>query len=318
VNVHLLISTFESVGLLLGVGVLGLWLIGKRILPEQALGALSTLALDIALPSLVFVNILQNFKPSKFEGWWLLPLWWAGLTLLLATLAALFSFASKRESRREFAAALFYQNGLFFPLAILTGMFGSGSPYIVDLFFFMLFYPSLVFSTAHLFFGKTEKGLSWSKIINRVLLATLIATLLRLTGAEGIVPDFVTSALRMVGEMALPLLMLILGGNMYVDFKHKGKLYPVEIAKFVVVKNFLFPLITFALLFAVRPSYHIALLMILQAAVPPVTAVPILIDRAGGNRHLVNQFMFSSFALSLISIPLMIGLFAIYYQPPSP
>jgi hypothetical protein len=58
--------------------------------------------------------------------------------------------------------------------------------------------------------------------------------------------------------------------------------------------------------------------MILQAAVPPVTAIPILIDRAGGKRDIVNQFMFSSFSVSLISIPLMIGLFSIYYQNPSP
>lgn len=317
-NVQVLISTFESVALLLSIGILGLWILGKRILPKEALQVFSILALDIALPSLVFINILQNFKPSEFQGWWLLPLWWAGLTILFGGLTALFSFVSKREFRREFAASLFYQNGLFFPLAILTGMFGRGSPYIVDLFFLMLLFPSFLFSTAHLFLAKTEKALDWSKVINRVFLSTVAATLLRLMGAEGIVPDFVASALKMVGDMALPLLMLILGGNIYVDFKEKGRLYPIETVKFVIIKNFLFPLITFALLLALKPPYHVALLMILQAAVPPVTAVPILIDRAGGKRDVVNQFMFSSFALSLVSIPLMIGLFSIYYQPPSP
>ena len=63
-NIHVLIATFESVALLLSIGILGLWIIGKRILPKDALQVLSTLALDIALPSLVFINILQNFKPS--------------------------------------------------------------------------------------------------------------------------------------------------------------------------------------------------------------------------------------------------------------
>jgi len=318
VNTQVLVSTFESVALLLGIGVLGLWVIGKRILPKEALGVLSTLALDIALPSLVFVNILQSFKPSEFRGWWLLPLWWAGLTVILGGLTALFSFVSRREFRREFAASLFYQNALFFPLAILTGMFGSASPLIVNLFFFMLLFPSLLFSTAHLFFGKTEEGLSWGRIINRILLATMAATALRLTGMEGVIPDFVVSALRMVGGMALPLLMLILGGNMYVDYREKGRIYPMEVAKFVVVKNILFPLVLLALVVVVNPPYPVALLSILQAAVPPVTAVPILIDRAGGKRDIVNQFMCSSFALSLISIPLMMGLFGMLYPPPSP
>jgi hypothetical protein len=67
------------------------------------------------------------------------------------------------------------------------------------------------------------------------------------------------------------------------------------------------------MLMLVRPPYPVALLMILEAAVPPLTAVPIMVGRAGGNRHLVNQFMFTSFAVSLVSIPLMMGLFAVCF-----
>jgi hypothetical protein len=317
-NTQILISTFESVALLLGIGVLGLWIIGRRILPKEAMGVLSILALDIALPSLVFVSILEGFHPSAFQGWWLLPLWWAGLTVVLGMLTAVFSRLSERGTRGEFAVSLFYQNGLFFPLAILTGLFGSGSPYIVDLFFFMPFFPSLLFSTAHLFFGKREGGLSWDKILNRVLMATLAATALRLAGGEGMVPDFVVSALRRVGNMSLPLLMLILGGSLVVDFREKGRLYPGEVLKFVLVKNVFFPLIVLALLVSVRPAYPVALLAMIQAAVPPVTAVPILVERAGGKRHLVDQFIFTSFAFSLISIPVMMGLFGMVFSPPSP
>jgi hypothetical protein len=294
---------------------LGIWIIGKRILPKEALSILSILALDIALPSLVFVNILVNFKPSEFQGWWHLPLWWAGLTLFLACLTAIFSFLFRPENRREFAVSLFFQNALFFPLAILTGMFGKGSPYIVHLFFFILFFPSLLFSTAHLFFRTSKRNFALGKIINRVLLATVTATLLRLSGTDAFIPDFVISALRMVGDMALPLLLLILGGNIYVDFKEQGQFYPKESAKFVLVKNFIFPLCVLAALIVVRPPYHVAILMLLEAAVPPVTAVPILAERAGGYREIVNQFMFSSFAVSLVSIPLIMALFGLFFQP---
>ena len=317
-NAHILVTTFESVALLLGIGVLGLMIIGRRILPREALGVLSILALDIALPSLVFVNILVNFKPSEFQGWWLLPLWWVGLTLFLGGLTAVFSLLPKPENRREFAVSLFFQNALFFPLAILTGMFGSDSPYIVDLFFFILVFPSLLFSTAHLFFGTSQASFSWGKILNKILLATLAATLLRLTGTGDFIPDFVISALKMVGDMALPLLLLILGGSIYLDFKDKGRFFPLEAAKFVLVKNVLFPLCALGLLMVVRPPYHVALLIILQAAVPPVTAVPILTERFGGNRDIVNQFMVTSFAASLLSIPVMMALFGVVFQPSSP
>lgn len=317
-NIGVLLTTFESVALLLGIGAFGLWVISRRILPQEALGTLSILALDICLPSLVFVNILENFNPSAYPGWWLLPVWWAGFTLFQGALTALLSRIAQRKTRREFAVSLFFQNALFFPLAILMGLFGPDSTFIVQLFFFMLLFPSLLFSTAHLFFGISAASLEWSKIFNKILAATILATTLRLTGTSAIIPGFVVSALSMIGDMAIPLLLMILGGNIYVDFKNKGQLYPIEVGKFVLVKNFLFPIIALAVLVAIRPPYHIALLIILQAAVPPITAIPILTERAGGDREVVNQFMFSSFAVSLVSIPLIIGLFGIFFQLPVP
>jgi len=93
----------------------------------------------------------------------------------------------------------------------------------------------------------------------------------------------------------------------------------MEVGKFVLAKNVLFPLATLGALVVFQPPYHVALLMIMEAAVPPVTAVvtavPILTERAGGNRHLVNQFMLVSFALSLLSIPLVMGLFGMFFRP---
>jgi hypothetical protein len=71
-------------------------------------------------------------------------------------------------------------------------------------------------------------------------------------------------------------------------------------------------------LLILQPPFPIALLVILEAAVPPITAIPIFTERAGGNREIVNQFMVASFAVSLVSIPLMMGLFSLYFAPPVP
>lgn len=309
----LFITTFESVGALLGIGFLGFLVISRKLLPEKALGFLSPLALDIALPSLVFVNILVKFQPADFPGWWTLPLWWLGFTVFLAAMTGVFMFLSKKAVRREFAVSLFFQNALFFPLAIITGLYGEGSELLISLFFFVLFFPSFLFSTAHLFFNTAGAKIRWDRILNNVLLATLLATTIRLTGLYSRVPGFLVDAVQMVGHMALPLLMIILGGSVYVDFKGQGKLYPWETVKFVLIKNIVFPFITMGVLLLVRPGFELALLMLIESCVPPVTAVPILVERAGGNRHLVNQFMFSSFVFSLLSIPLCISLFLFYY-----
>lgn len=312
---NLFITTFESVAVLLGIGILGFWIIKKQIIPGKVLGILSTLALDIALPSLIFVNITQNFSPSTYPDWWQLPLWWGFFTLIAFCLTFIFRYVSNKNNRKEFAISLFYQNGIFFPLAILAGMFGNDSSYIVSLFLFTIFYAAFFFSTYHLFFGKKGSfNFNWRKIIHPVLIATIIAVLIRYAGVQNYIPKFVISIFVLLGGMTVPLIMIILGGNVYIDFHKKGKFQHMEIIKFVLIKNIIFPLIFLGVIILLKPSYHIALLIILQSAVPPITAVPIVTERSGGNRFITNQFIVASFILSLLTLPIMIFLFSILYH----
>jgi predicted permease len=307
--------TFQSVILLLGIGVFGFLVVQRKVVAENALGALSNLALDLALPCLVFVNIVSNFSPQEIPDWWVLPLWWVVFTGLAALLTGVFMFASKKTTRREFAMSLFLHNGLFFPLAILTGMFGASSPYLVSLFLFMIFYPAFLFNIYPYFFGKNEKKINWRRIFNIVFISTILALVIRFADIQPYVPDIVLTILTMLGAMTVPLLMLVIGGSLSLDFQRKGKIYSMEIAKFVLIKNLLFPLIVLGALLIIRPSYQIGLLLILQSAVPPVTALPIFTKRVGGNESIVNQFLVASFISSLVSIPLVISLFTQFFPP---
>ena len=69
------------------------------------------------------------------------------------------------------------------------------------------------------------------------------------------------------------------------------------------LKILVFPLVFLGLLMLVRPDYSIALIIILQSAVPPITAIPLLAERSGGNRVISGQFIVASFIFSIISIP---------------
>jgi predicted permease len=305
--------TFQSVIILLGIGVFGFLIVQRKIVAEDALGALSNLALDVALPCLVFVNIVLNFSPQEIPDWWVLPLWWLVFTALAAFLSGVFMFVSKKKTRREFVMSLFLHNGLFFPLAILTGMFGASSPYLVSLFLFMMFYPAFLFNIYPFFFGKKERKINWKRIFNAVFISTLLALVIRFADARSYVPDLVITILSMLGAMAVPLLMLVIGGSLSLDFQHKGTIYKTEIVKFVLIKNLVFPFIMLGFLLVIRPPYQIGLLLLLQSAVPPVTALPIFTKRMGGNESVVNQFLISSFITSLISIPLMVSVFAQFF-----
>jgi len=316
------VITFQAIFALLGIGVLGFWVIGRRRVPSSTLAFLSSLAIDIALPFLVIANLIFDFSPQKYPDWWRMPLWWLGFTTVALALSVATSFLVRKEIRSEFTISLFYQNGLFFPILIIGGLFGQGNPYLVTLFLFMIFHPSMIFGTYTLFFtkGTQKEKLNWRRIVNPVLVATVIGLIIGLVKARDYMPDFLVTILTMVGAMAMPLFMLILGGNVYNDFMYKGdekkKSYIREVFKFVLIKNILFPLVFLGLLLWLRPDYTIAFIVILQAVVPPITAIPILTERCRGNRKIASQFVVASFIFSILSIPAFIYLFNRFFPMP--
>ncbi|MBU0992830.1 MAG: AEC family transporter [Proteobacteria bacterium] len=305
----LVMATFESIATLIAIGLIGFMVIKRKVMPEETLGFLTPLAIDIALPCLIFVNILEGFDPSQKIGWWKLPLWWIVFQVGAGFLTFIFARVATKTIRKEFAVSLFFQNGMFLPIAIITGIFGKNSPFVVTLILFTLFYPSFFFSTYHLFFNKGPRNRDWRKIINNILMATVAATLLKVFGIQAVMPDFLIKSLGMVGNMAIPVLILIIGGNIYVDFSHRGKIVLSEIIKFIAIKNLIYPVVMIGILMIIKPPYEVALMMIIQSAVPPITAIPIVVDRAGGDRNIANQFLFSSFIFSLVTIPLIMYLF---------
>ena len=64
-----------------------------------------------------------------------------------------------------------------------------------------------------------------------------------------------------------------------------------------------------------RWSYNVALILILSAAAPPLSTIPILVKRQNGNMQITNQFLVGSFLFSIISMPLMIMLLGMVVKP---
>jgi predicted permease len=326
---HIFNITFQSVAALLAIGVLGFWIIKRHIIPENILQFLAILAIDIALPSIVFANIITQFSPSSSVRWWQYPLWWLVFSAIALALSLAAMFVSNKATRREFAISLFFQNGMFFPFIIISGIFGPANPYIAILFIFIAFHPTLFYSTNHLFFqrnnlktgkdkgiGSPKSRLRLGRIVNPVLVSTAIAAAIKLFGADTYLPTFILTVFQMLGGMSLPLLMLILGGSLYVDFQSKGPIYIKEVLKFILIKNIIFPLVFIVLLVFARPPYPVALIMFLQSAVPPITGIPIQAQRHGGNWSITNQYILASFAFSVLSIPLMFNVFTRYFPIP--
>lgn len=314
--------TLQAVATLLGIGLIGFWIISRHRVSDETLGFLSTLSLDIAVPCLVLASLIIDFSPHQNPDWWHMPLWWLGFLGVSLLLSLVCAFMAGREHRGEFAMGLFFQNGLFFPLIIVTGLFGAQNPYLVPLFLFIFLHPTMMFSTYTFFFPKQGQGqiFNMSRFFNPVLVSTIVGMAIALVGLQAWVPHFAKTIFIMVGAMASPLFMLILGGNLYQDMfveaEGKKKFYYAEVTKFVLAKNIVFPLAVLGILILIKPSFPVALIIMLEAAVPPVTAIPIFAERAGGNRALASQFIVGSFLASLVTIPAALYGFSLFFPFP--
>ncbi|MFI4910590.1 MAG: AEC family transporter [Sedimentisphaeraceae bacterium JB056] len=306
------VVTFEAVAALLFIGIVGFYVISRKVLPENAITILAALTIDIALPSLVFVNIVTQFDPAAMQDWWLFPVYFIIYMSFGLLLARFLTIVLSAKHKNEFTASVFYQNAVFFPIAIIGSWHCSQDQLLVKLFFFTLLFAPFYFTTAPMFFSKSGK-ISKSKVFNPVLIVTILAMGFVFSGIDKFVPDFVISSLLLLGKMAAPLLMLIFGGSIYLDYKNKGKLEIVEVVKFVLARNFIFPAIMVLVLFLLRPNYELAFLLILQASVPPITSLPVIAKQHGGNTKIINQFMIASFIVSLFTIPLYLMIFEKMY-----
>jgi predicted permease len=320
---NIMLITFHAVAAMLAIGVLGYWIIGKERVNADTMGFLSSLAIDVAVPCLTLGSLITDFSPEKNPYWWHMPLWWIGFTIIALGLSLISSFLVKKEYRGEFGTGLFYQNGLFFPIIIIAGLFGTQNPYLPLLFLFTFLFPTMMFSTYSFFYRNSKNAQTFNlrKLINPVLVTTIVGVAVALIGLKSYVPDFVKMIIVMVGAMASPLFMLILGGTLYHDIRsertEKSKIYWTDIIKFVIVKNLVFPLVFLGLLSWMHPDYTIALIVILEAAVPPVTAIPIFAERSGGNRALASQLTVASFLVSILTIPAMLLLFTRFFPFPN-
>jgi hypothetical protein len=315
-----LLFVFQIVIVILGLGVFGSWILRSRLIPSGPLGFLFNFTINVSLPSLIFASIIRRFVSFDFVDWWRLPLWFIFFSFIALALTVVTQFISRKETRHEFAISLFYQNAMFYPLVILSLMFGSSNQYIAYLVLFAFLQPTIVFSTYSLFFRRKALKPNLFRIINPVVIATFVAMAVSLIGMNNYLPEWLISVFEIIGAVSTPLLVLILLSFIYNDFKGKSdrrkQILVREIIKFVAVKNFLFPIVFLGILLIVRPEYGIALIILLQGAAPPITAVPILTERSGGNRTITDQFIIVSFVFSVVSIPLILYLFNLFFQAP--
>lgn len=309
---EIFIKSLEAILVLIGLGFFGFYLLFKKFLKQEVLKILSSIAIEFAVPAMIFSDIMLNFKPDRIPNWWSYPFFWLISFIFGIFLSYIFSIFVKQEFKKEFRLSLIFPNAVFIPIVLISSLYGENSDMLVKLYLFTLFFPVFLFNLYNLFIDYKKIKLNVKIFLNPIIIITIIAILLKINRVDRFIPSFLIDISRRIGALSIPIILLIIGGNIYLQFEKKSKIKWCEVIYFVIIKNITFPLIHIIVLNFLNIPTDVKILIFLQSAVPPVTAIPILIERENQNYEIANQYLFFSFVLSIISLPIMLLIFNLH------
>ncbi len=294
-----ILSGVVQIGLMALAGAL---FVHRRWFPEEALGALARLVIDLTLPALILTRFLRSFSVEALQTHALIPLFpflLAGMALV--ALLPWWLWKDVRRFSREVLALSLFQNAGYLPLTLAVALFppGKAEAFQVAVFFFVFTASPFLWSVGvMLLSGKRELP------ITPPFVAVILGVVLNLLGLH--LPDWLGLPLQAFGEATIPLGMFLVGGYLA---GMVGGISREEVPALLAVastKALFIPLLTLGLLHVVALPSPARELLWMEALMPSAVNTVVIAARYGGNVHLAARGVFITHLLSLVVIPVFL------------
>ncbi|MFH1621526.1 MAG: AEC family transporter [Candidatus Omnitrophota bacterium] len=298
------------------LGISGYLLTKKNLISVENLKFLTTLVINLFFPAYVFIKLISNFSFKAYPNWWVFPLLSFFVTVAGFIVAKLFIAMDKnlKEFKRELVSLITFQNGGYLPLILVVLLLPPGirEQMLVYIFLFLLGFNTTMWSIG-VFYLTNEKNnkLNLRSLFSPPVIAIISALLVVAVGLNKIIPDFLTGSLKMLGDCALPLAIMTVGANLAL-INISGKTYLRYIIQIILAKLIFMPILFLGLIFLIRPSYAIALLLLLQSTMPSAVSPSIIMRHYDKKDNIVSLGIFWTHVISLFTIPIFLILFSAF------
>jgi len=293
------------------LGALGYILVRKNILSSAGLDALSRLVIQIIFPALIFTQLLKNFSFSLYPNWWIFPL--ASLAITAAGLIVglfLLKLIKLKTHRLQFLSLVGFQNSGYLPLALAASMFSGRemNNIFIYIFLFLLGFDLVAWSLGiYMLTYNKETKFKLRHIFSAPVITNLATLALIALGLNRFVPDVVFKPIQMAGNCTLPLALIVVGGNVaLIQLKNIDK---KAVFFFLLGKLIILPALGIWIVLQLGLPQLFGFLIVMQLAMPSATSLSVIIRRYNREDALISQGVFFSHIISLITIPLFLGLY---------
>ncbi len=293
------------------LAAVGFFLTKRRFLSSRGLDDLSRLVMDLALPVLIFCQLIRDFSFSLYPNWWVFPLISIAITLLGLLVGFLFlGFIKGGQEKLQFLSLVSFQNSGYLPLALVAALLSPekvGEMFIY-LFLFLMGFNLVMFSLGvHILNFHKERKLKIQSLFSMPVVATIFSLVLVYLGWSKFFPQVIIKPLRIFGDTTLPLAMLVVGGNLaqinLSDIDRKA------VSILILAKMIILPLIGIALINIFKIPELIGLLIIIQLSMPSAVTLSVILRGYRKDDVLASQGIFITHLAGIITIPIFLILY---------
>ncbi|MCL2110455.1 AEC family transporter [Microgenomates group bacterium] len=303
-DIALFYSKLAAVGLIIALGFL---LAKLKIISAETNKHLIDILLTVAWPCAIFIAFPQQFDPTTFHRF--LTGLIGGTLVLLAMIFVSHLLFNKKLLKTSLATegrfAFVFNNASFLGYPLVMTMFGPSAlmPYCG---FILVFNIALFSYGVFLFKRRLDAELIKGIIINPNIIAVFAGLIFFLFSIP--MPAVINDSLSLLGAVMTPLSLLCIGYMLsqapLVHLIHQGRLFLIALAQLILA-----PTLTFFILSALRIDPEIRSILVLIQALPTATSLGLFAKKYGGNTLEASELVAISTALSVITLPLLMGIF---------
>ena len=291
----------QQIGLFVIYILAGMILVKTKVLTSETLDPISRFVIKMALPVLIFVNIIDGVeRDTLFHSLSILVIaavFYVCMFVISQGMIKLFHLEGDQAG--IYQAISMFGNVGFMGIPIITSIFPENGILYVSIFTvidqFMLWTMGVKLTTPC---GKGK--FNPKKLINPATVAIFTAIFLMITGIR--IPQILDNGLQKIGSTASPLAMIYVGG-IFACIDIRRYLKELALYGIVLIKMLLVPVVMYGILRLFPISEEIHLTMALIAGMPAMTSVVMMANSAGSDGDYALGGVFVTTICSIVTLP---------------
>ncbi|HQP91448.1 MAG TPA: AEC family transporter [Candidatus Omnitrophota bacterium] len=306
-------TTYGAILELVVLGAVGFFIVKKNYVNDEGARVLSGLVIGLFLPCLMFSEIVRRFDFKAYPEWWMLPIYSLLLTFAWYACGSLVMACDKslKKNPGEFLSICSFQNSGYLPLPLAASLLpqGRAEDMYILIFLFLLGFNMTIFSVGIVMLTRSkEQHFDYKHMFNAPVISTLLALALVFFNLNKSIPEHVMKPIDILGRCAVPLSILVVGGNLASIKLTQGlELRPLSWG--LLIKLVILPLIFIGFVLVSGVNKMLGLLLILQSAMPPAALLSVISKSHNQGARLINQAIFYGHILCIITIPIFLAIF---------